>query len=369
MKKYRYTYEPDSISMPALSEGTLFLDIETTGFDRRSTFLTIIGLAWQEKEQIIVEQWLNETGPMEEPLLLLELNHFLKEMPALPQLIHYNGSTFDLPYLKAKYDQYHLPTSLCDCNSTDLYKLAKKYKKLFGLSGIRQKNLDEFFGLYREDTLSGQELINVYLEGIESKDETLLHAYLLHNKEDMEGMVYLQNLLKLHSFLNGEFLITEWTESKDHTWINVTLTGDYYLYKPVLCSMEGIDFKLCNKQTDFKIPVKYMEAKYFYPNYKDYYYLPAENCAMHKSVASYVEKDYRQKATKETCYTRKTSSFVPLPLPAATRCRKMCLQECSCLDLFYESYGDCMAWVEQSLEDNEKRQLYIKILLHQLTVS
>lgn len=358
MKKYRYTYEPDSISMPALSEGTLFLDIETTGFDRRSTFLTIIGLAWQEKDQIIIEQWLNETGPKEEPLLLLELERFLTNQH-FPTLIHYNGTTFDLPYLKAKYEQYHLPTSLCKCSSLDLYHLAKKYKNFLHLPGLKQKNLEETFGLFRADKLSGQELIEVYLEAICQNDSCLMDAYLLHNKEDMEGMIFLQNLIRLDNFFQGGFQIQEWKES-----LEIKLTGDFYLYQPIFISLSDIHFTFRAGNVSIKLPIRHMEAKYFYENYKDYYYLPAEDCAMHKSVAAYVEKEYRQKATKETCYTKKTASFLPFPLPANKRARKECLKECCHLNLFYEHYGDDTAWVIKDITDPACRQLYVRCLLN-----
>ncbi len=50
--------------------------------------------------------------------------------------------------------------------------------------------------------------------------------------------------------------------------------------------------------------------KYFYSNYKDYYYLPKEDVAIHKSVASFVEKDYRRQASARNCYTRKQSSYL-----------------------------------------------------------
>ena len=36
---------------------------------------------------------------------------------------------------------------------------------------------------------------------------------------------------------------------------------------------------------------------------KNYYYLPEQNCAIHKSVAAYVDKSRRTAATKNTCYT------------------------------------------------------------------
>ena len=50
--------------------------------------------------------------------------------------------------------------------------------------------------------------------------------------------------------------------------------------------------------------------KFFFDNYRDYYYLPAEDMAVHKSVASYVDKNYREPAKKETCYLRKKGYFI-----------------------------------------------------------
>ena len=63
--------------------------------------------------------------------------------------------------------------------------------------------------------------------------------------------------------------------------------------------------------TKIRIPVFEGELKFFYSNYKDYYYLPVEDMAIHKSVASFVDKEYREKAKACNCYTRKTSQFLP----------------------------------------------------------
>ncbi len=367
MKKFHYEYIHDNTYMPALLEGTLFLDIETTGFSRTSTYLTIIGLAWQDNDKIVIEQWFNDQGRQEEPLLLIELERFFKTFHTFPTLIHYNGTTFDIPYLTAKYEQYHLPTSLSYCTSVDLYQLSKKYKNFLGLTGIKQKNLEEFFGLYREDTLSGQELIDTYMEGIASGHTTLLNAYLLHNKEDMEGMVFLQHLLKIHSFFTGSFNIVQWDiipadSLEKESLLRIILEGNYYLHQPIQCSCSGILLSMTGGQTELSVPVCSKEVKYFYPNYKDYYYLPSEDCAMHKSVAEYVEKEYRKKATKETCYTKKQGDFIPLFLPSAARLRKLCLKDC-CLDLFYETYGDSIAWVNCGIHTEKEKHAYVSMLL------
>ena len=44
------------------------------------------------------------------------------------------------------------------------------------------------------------------------------------------------------------------------------------------------------------------KLKFYHDNYKDYYYLPTEDMAIHKSVATFVDKSYRQPATADNCY-------------------------------------------------------------------
>ena len=55
------------------------------------------------------------------------------------------------------------------------------------------------------------------------------------------------------------------------------------------------------------------ELKFFFPNYKDYYYLPLEDTAIHKSVGAYVDAEHREKAKAANCYQRHQSLFFPQP--------------------------------------------------------
>ena len=80
-----------------------------------------------------------------------------------------------------------------------------------------------------------------------------------------------------------------------------------FLYQGDLCSLHCKD-----SSVKLVIPGYTGILKFFYDNYKDYYYLPEEDMAIHKSVASYVDKDHRKKATKETCYISQKDCFVPL---------------------------------------------------------
>jgi len=73
-----------------------------------------------------------------------------------------------------------------------------------------------------------------------------------------------------------------------------------------------------------RLPVLTDTLKFFYADYRNYYYLPYEDTAMHKSVAAYVDAECKVQATKETCYTKKYAAFIMLPaysgdMPVFTR--------------------------------------------------
>ena len=80
---------------------------------------------------------------------------------------------------------------------------------------------------------------------------------------------------------------------------------------PFSLHKRGCYFTADSQKASLKIPVCCGELKYFYPDYKNYSYLPAEDTAIHKSVAVYVDKAHRVPATPENCYTRKSGEFVP----------------------------------------------------------
>ena len=53
--------------------------------------------------------------------------------------------------------------------------------------------------------------------------------------------------------------------------------------------------------------------KFYFPDPENYYYLPAEDRAIHRSVAEFVAKAHRKKATKQTAYERCEGLFLPIP--------------------------------------------------------
>ncbi len=93
----------------------------------------------------------------------------------------------------------------------------------------------------------------------------------------------------------------------------VTLTLDAPVNEPVFRHRGG--FFLTAQGCAAKLHIRFYhgELRYFYDHYQDYYYLPEEDVAMHKSVAAYVDRAYRRQATPSTAYLRKSGLFLPQP--------------------------------------------------------
>lgn len=132
----------------------------------------------------------------------------------------------------------------------------------------------------------------------------------------------------------------------------LSLSGDpvTILPSPVAASVPAYAFRADKDRMELSIRVYKGTLKYYYPNYKDYYYLIYEDTAIHKSVGEFVDKDARIKATKETCYTKKDGTFLPQPADIWVPEFKT-----SCKDKtgFFEVREDCFS-------DAEKLNRYIK---------
>ena len=83
------------------------------------------------------------------------------------------------------------------------------------------------------------------------------------------------------------------------------------LPKHISYGMGPLYFAGHNEKVGLKVNMYTGELKYYYSNYKDYYYLPTEDTAIHKSVAFYVDKNFRTQAKAANCYSKKTGRFLP----------------------------------------------------------
>lgn len=331
----------------------LFFDIETTGFIADNSMLYLIGCLYYKESNWYIIQWLSESYTEEKDLLEL----FTEFIQSKKLLIHFNGNTFDIPYLNKKYKSFGLENIIPKKESMDLYKEIYTLKKIISTENHKLSTLSKFIGFHRQDQYTGAELIKVYkklialkqlvqakssnapiLQSVEEKEyDSLKTTLLLHNYEDIYALKHLYHLtlLKFLSQFPSHIIDLNSINSEyyeDH--IKITLPYKYkipytdtlqlpltdYVNMPnnTLANFHVL-FNFKEDSLSLRIPFLTAELKYFFSNYKDYYYLPLEGHAVHKSVAEYVDKDYRQKASKQTCFIKKHGVYLPLLLASYSR--------------------------------------------------
>lgn len=286
---------------------TAYFDIETTGFSSKSQQIYMIGAAYKNEDSntFTVIQWFDDTS-YDEGKLLLVFREFLKDFDVL---IDYNGNSFDIPFIENRGIKHGILFHFDKFILIDIYKAIRKYKDFFKTPDLKQKSIEKFLGIDREDEYDGGRLIEVYKDYLKGKstDKTLLSLLMLHNHDDIIGLVNICDIFAYPEIFNGNFTVKKIHFEQTHIIVKCNL--DFKLKSPVFDMKNGISFDAHDNTFNILIPVKEMELKYFYDNYKDYYYLPEEDTAIHKSVAQFVDKNHRRKAAKENCYIKKTGTY------------------------------------------------------------
>lgn len=308
-------YKPGyDLSKLAELEKILFIDIETTGLTARNSNLYMIGCVFYKNDNYNLIQWVAEN--YEEELQIL--TSFFEFANNYSYLIHYNGNNFDIPYLLTKCEQFELDYNFDDFNGVDIYRRIYPYKDALGLLDLKQKTIEQFLGLNREDQYTGRELISMYHDYVCSHNIDTLDVITLHNEEDLSGMLTVVAMLSYCDLFNEGIKVMKASANyfndinqKRSQEIIMKLKLLSPLPAPISFRALGCYFSGDNDEALLKVPLYEEEMKYFYSNYTNYYYLPAEDIAMHKSVATFVDKAHRVQASASNCYTRKKSLFLP----------------------------------------------------------
>ncbi len=294
----------------------LFFDIETTGFSAKNTKIYMIGCLYAKPETGTFHstQWFLDNYNDEAAMICA----FMEFSNSYNTLIHYNGHGFDIPYMESKCKKYNIMLDFSRFLHIDLYKYASRIKNIFKTENLKQKTMQQFFDLNREDIFSGGDLISMYYEYMETHDPRAMAFLILHNYEDIQGMVTLLDILAYVDIFSGEYVlkslaIEEYSSHDElprkETIIELTLNTP--IPKRVSFGNQEFFMTAFGNKLKIKIEVYTDELKFFYPNYKDYYYLPKEDMSVHKSVAFYVDKNFRVRAKAANCYSKKTGQFLP----------------------------------------------------------
>ena len=304
------TYCLQEILSPA--KNIFLFDIETTGLSSKYHIIYMIGMTYIPKNQkeILIYQGMVEHEQEERQLLTWFLD--TQKSLSIDEYSHFNGQRFDIPFIIQRL-AYHQLDSFTPLPSFDLLQWLRPFKNIFSLKNIKQKSWEALLGIQREDKFSGGELIEHFHAYTKMPSKDIAHILFLHNYEDILGMIALFQFMPLEKL-----------------WLEYNFKIHSISYHP----HNGIEIKLILSQPfpfDFHIHRNYVHLGIqknssfltillypyqgrlflFHKDYQNYYYLPAEDMAIHKSLGEYVDRAYRKKAKASNCYTPLVGDFIP----------------------------------------------------------
>jgi len=155
-----------------------YLDIETTGLSRDYHDLTVIGIAIETNASIRLIQLIEDR--------LTDIRLF-ETLAGVEELYTYNGSRFDLPFIKAR-----LAADLRSAfKHTDLMYHCWKHNLKGGL-----KNVERLLNIPRKlKEVNGFMAVKLWWDYANNNNRTSLKTLLDYNAEDVLNLITLRKLL------------------------------------------------------------------------------------------------------------------------------------------------------------------------------
>lgn len=291
-----------------------FFDIETTGLSAKISSLYLIGVLWYDltDKRIHTRQWFADDY-ISEKEILCAFTEFIREFTTL---VHYNGSGFDIPYIEKKCGELDLPSPFYNIKSLDIYREIRSMKPLFKIPDLKLFTVEKLAGFMRKDILSGKECIDIYSRFMQKKYfrdpavDAEKQKLLLHNIEDIIGTYYCAGLLSYKCSMTYK---NHFHAPDDQTLLHIDFLSSETF--PAFAQWKSNCYTLQFEHDTVALDISMYdgELRHFFKDYKNYFYLPSEDTAIHKSVGAYVEKEFRRQAKASECYVKKEGLFLPLP--------------------------------------------------------
>lgn len=166
----------------------LFLDTETTGLSGGAgTVAFLVGVGFVEGDAFVIEQYLMRDYA-DEPELI---DRLANRMDGFDCVCTFNGKTFDMPLLDARFTMCRMRHRWRDLPNLDLLHPARRTWKL-RLGSCRLGRLEEMvLGMARVDDLPGSEVPQRYFDFLKTGDLSLLEDILRHNRQDIATLAAL----------------------------------------------------------------------------------------------------------------------------------------------------------------------------------
>jgi len=305
----RPSYDLRNISSP---EEMLLFDIETTGLRKETTRIYLIGCGYFNADgDFEVRQWLAQSASDEREVL----ERFVDFAKNYSVLLDFNGDGFDIPYTAFKCDLYGMDFDFAAFRHVDIYKRIRNLKKFLGLERMNQTSIERFLKVTREDVMNGGLLIPYYYNYERTRDPECERLLLLHNSDDVKGMIQMTGALAYADIFDGAFAFSK--AEQVNAGSGDVLVLEYKLKNPVprpVLYQKDVHTSVCADHDLLQISTDIIccEARIPVKNISDYYYLPEEDRIIHKDVAVFVDRRFRKKATVKNCFLKKEGAFVPV---------------------------------------------------------
>ncbi|MCR4695013.1 MAG: ribonuclease H-like domain-containing protein [Pseudobutyrivibrio sp.] len=288
-------------------EDTLLFDIECTGLSPRKSFIYLIGYGTRNGNEIEINQLLANDETEESEILL----YFENVLKSFPKIMGFNSSRFDQSFICERCKLYGINTEIKSKYHLDIYLTATKAKCLLDLQNYKQKTLEVFLGLKREDKYDGGQLIPVYKEYSKTRDKSLKDLFLLHNYEDVKGMVSLIDILAYCDILTCDLTLSDTEVSQDRYRSYWTLP--YSIPSPINKQRPYGTYVIKDNTISLALNITSNSLYTFLPDNKNYYYLLNEDIIIPKSLGASVDPSNRRPASKSDCKVKKDGDFIQIP--------------------------------------------------------
>lgn len=166
----------------------LFLDTETTGLSGGAgTVAFLVGVGFIEGGALVIEQYLMRDYS-DEPELI---DRLANRMDRFESVCTFNGKTFDMPLLEARFTMNRMRHRWREMENIDLLQSARRTWKL-RLGSCRLGRLEEMIlGLERSGDLPGSEVPQRYFDFLKTGNMDLLEDVIRHNRQDIATLATL----------------------------------------------------------------------------------------------------------------------------------------------------------------------------------
>ncbi|MCR4831551.1 MAG: ribonuclease H-like domain-containing protein [Pseudobutyrivibrio sp.] len=341
-------YPTNSSTEKYFTEKSLFFDIECTGLSPRKSFIYLIGYATRKGNEVTITQLLAKNES--EEIKIIE--EFENVMSKYDTLLGFNSTRFDESFIIERCRKYKFDTKIKLKPHIDMYLKTTKARCLLDLPNYKQKTIEEFLGLHRDDKYNGGELIPIYQHFSLTDDKESKDLILLHNYEDVQGMIFISQILSYPDLLTSDLRYISHEINNDK--LRFEIETDIIIPSSINKQREYGLYIIKGNRIYVTINLTNTTLYTFLPDYKNYYYLINEDMIVPKSIGESMDKSCRRPATRRDCKVASEDLFLPLPgqidIPESKH-------------LFYEEYGSKQSYI--SVKDIDSNVL-VKIIRYML---